>query len=314
MLWLRRLGNSPLAYTQSVETDDSGRFNFKGPLSGMFSVTLGVDYKTCTYRPIGPVKVPADLPITIELCDGAAVSGRVIRDGKPVDDVVVRVRQAEQNPYSIALGAETRTDDQGRFRILHLGEQTDYYAFTPLDSLSLAATMAPRRLQTGGDATTLDLGEIEVGKGCTLAGRVILSDRQSLAPTTEINAQCLVSGTAMSRKLDSQGHFTFEGLPEGPMAIYFSDDGPPMPPGKGPLAGYHLSAKNKAIDARTNSELLGTIGGDVTDLTILVEPGEKALVEPGGMPTDFARLLAARRDEAKTRPLVGVALQSDVPH
>ena len=84
--------------------------------------------------------------------------------------------------------------------------------------------MLPRRLRTGADATTLDLGEIELGKGHTLAGRVILSDCKSLSPTTEVSVQCLVSGTAMRGKPDATGRFRFHGLPAGPMAVYFSSN------------------------------------------------------------------------------------------
>lgn len=50
--------------------------------------------------------------------------------------------------------------------------------------------------------------------------------------------------------------------------------------------------------------------GDITNLTILLEPGEKPARESQKAATNFARLRPARRDEARQRPLVGVLPES----
>jgi len=306
MLWLHRDGAPPYSYTQTVETDQAGRFGFKGPLSGPVRIVLGLGKQPCIYRPIGPITVPSSQPLTIDLLEGAAVSGRVIRHGKPVANIVLRLRQIDSDQFSVSRGAETKTDDQGQFRFVHLGENTDYHAFTPLDSLSDNATMFPRRLQTGADATTLDLGDIEVGKGHTLAGRVILSDGKALDPTTEIDVQCLVSGTALRRKPDSNGHFRFEGLPEGPMAVYFSSDSRMISPRTGPVPGYQLSPKNKSVDTCAAFRLIGQIKRDITDLTILLEPGENPRSETDATDADLAEPKRTLLDQARSRPLMGV--------
>lgn len=216
---LRRGSNLRLPYTQSVVTDESARFSFKGHFSGTVRITVGVNNESCVYRPIGPIAVPRSAPLAIDLVEGAAVSGRLIRDGKPVANVQLRLRQVEFDVDSVRREAQTKSDDQGRFRFVHLGDDSDYYAFTLLDSLSQGATMVPRRLRTGVDATTLDLGDIEVGQGRTLAGRVILPDGKALDRTIVIGVQCLVSRTAMRQRPDSRGHFRFEGLPDGPIAV-----------------------------------------------------------------------------------------------
>ncbi len=306
MLWLHRDGPPPFSYTQNVETDQAGRFSFKGPLPWPVRVVLVLGNQPCIYRPIGPITLPSSQPLTIELVEGAAVSGRVVRHSKPVGNLVLRLRQVERDEFSIRPGAETKTDDQGRFRFVHLGEHTDFYAFTPLDSLSGNTIRLPRRLQTGADATAVDLGDIEVGKGHTLAGRVILSDGKALGPTTEISVQCLVSGTALRRKPASNGHFRFEGLPEGPMAVYFSSDSPRMSSATSPVPGYHLSPKNKSIDTCAGSQLLGRIERDVTDLTILLEPGEKPAPETDAKPADLVQSERARMEQARSHPLAGV--------
>jgi hypothetical protein len=90
------------------------------------------------------------------------------------------------------------------------------------------------------------------------------------------------------------------------VAVYLETFSSTSSPPKDPLAAYQLSAKNRAIDARTGSELLGTLDRDITDLTILIEPAERPHPGTKAAPTDFFRLLPLRHDEATTRPVAGV--------
>ena len=110
------------SYTQQIETDQVGQFSFKGPLSGPVRIALSLYNKNCVYRPISAITVPSNEPLVIELVEGAAVSGRVVRNSKPLANVVLRLRQVERDEFSIRPGAEAKTDEQGRFRFEHLTE------------------------------------------------------------------------------------------------------------------------------------------------------------------------------------------------
>jgi hypothetical protein len=169
--------------------------------------------------------------------------------------------------------------------------------------------MSPLRLQTGPDATTLELGEIKVGKGRMLAGRVILSDGKTLGPTAEMVVQCLVSRTALRRQLDPAGRFRFDGLPDGPVAVFFDSPAPPDQQASSPLAGYHLSLQNSSIDAESHAELLGMIDRDITDLKLLLDLGEKPAFEPATGAVDMDSAHQRRLDQARRRSLDGVPVK-----
>ena len=70
-------------------------------------------------------------------------------------------------------------------------------------------------------------------------------------------------------KLDQSGKFEFKALPAGPISIAV-DPWQRVPP------GYRVSAKNKCRNPIIGECLEGQLERDITDLTILLEPGEEA--------------------------------------
>jgi hypothetical protein len=99
--------------------------------------------------------------------------------------------------------------------------------------------------------------------------------------------------------MDAGGRFAFQGLPGGDVSVKLSI------PDAAPQAGYRLSAKNKCLDPITLNHLEGSLERDVTDLTILLEPG--APIEPSP-PYDHIDLttLADYYDAARG-PITGVS-------
>ena len=78
------------------------------------------------------------------------------------------------------------------------------------------------------------------------------------------------------------------------------------------LPGYRLSASNKCLDPTFPDRLQGMIKDDITNLTILLDPGdapEAASIIPYGI--DPARV--ADFEEAKAGPITGVAGTLRVP-
>ena len=96
--------------------------------------------------------------------------------------------------------------------------------------------------------------------------------------------------------LDESGRFEFKALPVGPISIA-------VHPWKAVAPGYHVSAKNKCRNPLSRAYLEGQLERDITDLTILLEPGhEKGHV--GFDQVDPAVL--ADFNDAKAGPIMGV--------
>jgi RNA polymerase sigma factor (sigma-70 family) len=244
---------------------------------------------------------------------GALVSGRVVRDGKPLPDVTMVVQHAATilvRPPDAKLirpleDLTSTTDERGYFRIRNVSSNLQCSIYAKPRSLPDHQTVVPRRLQSGNDGATHDLGDFDVLPGRTLGGRVIFADGKALpdgarlvvTPENSCDVTC---------DLDQTGGFAVKGLPAGPLYVFLKGQGGGTSTS---LPGYHLSAKNKCLDPTFPDRLQGMINHDITDLTILVEPGEApeaASLIPFGV--DPARV--ADFEEAKAGPITGLPPQS----
>ena len=242
---------------------------------------------------------------------GAVVTGRVVRDGKPVSGVTmvvqhpatIVVREGGSTPVRPLQNRETKTDDRGQFRIPFVSSELECSIFAQPDSLADHQTVIPRSFQSGRDGGNIDLGEVEVRPGRKLAGRVILADGK--APP--LKAKLVVwpeHGGELTGDLDATGRFEVNGVPDGRLVVYLTQK-----IGIGivsALPGYRLSARNKCLDPTFPDRLQGMIKADITNLTIGLDSGdapEAASIIPFGI--DPARV--ADFEEAKTGPITGIS-------
>ncbi len=160
-------------------------------------------------------------------------------------------------------------------------------------SLANHQTVIPRTFNAGIDGATVDLGDFEVQPGRTLAGRVIVSDGKALPRDAKVvvwpdNAGILTSG------LDEAGRFEVKGIPEGGITVLVNF-----------ITGYRLSPRNRCLNPARPQLLEGRVDRDITDLTILIEPGltpEHISVNPH----ELDPALVADFNDAKTGPITGV--------
>ncbi len=104
----------------------------------------------------------------------------------------------------------------------------------------------------------------------------------------------------LSSSLNEDGRFEVTGLPDGSVSVFIMqmDD---MGVQSTTLPGYRLSRKNKCLDPNFPDRLRGMVDRDITDLTILLEPGET----PKRVP-EVAPALPADFNFAKAGPITGV--------
>ncbi|HEY2156025.1 MAG TPA: hypothetical protein VGH33_10380, partial [Isosphaeraceae bacterium] len=230
----------------------------------------------------------------LQLGTGVTVTGRLIRDGKPAANVPVGLGQVVGFMDHYLGHLESRTDAEGRFRFEHAYTEDEFTAYAKVGGLPGGGSVVPRKFKTAGDGTSIDLGDMEVRAGRTLAGRIAFADGRAIPPKTKVLGYAAGAGGIIWADVDDRGRFEIRGLPEGEvgLGVKFPDIQ------TWNLPGYRLSAKNRCMDPLNRFRLMGQLRDDITDLVILFEPGDDPpLSHAPGPLADF--------NEAKAGPITG---------
>jgi RNA polymerase sigma factor (sigma-70 family) len=282
---------------KGITTDPEGTFEFTAEriLIDHFALRVeaaGLASKMFTLQPTGEVPTPLKMGV------GALVTGRVLRDGKPVADVSMGLQQMNRDMDDYLGELKAKTDEQGRFHFDHAFADQEMSAYAVTGSLNDHGAIKPRNFRTVADGSTVDLGDFEVKPGRTLAGRVVFSDGKPVPARTTVQAWSENTSGWARATVDAQGRFEIIGLPDSEVgvSVRFPDIQTWLPP------GYRLSARNKCLDP-LNPSLIGKLDRDVHDLIILFEPGEeRSLNLDPGLLEDFK--------EAKSGTITGAPAES----
>jgi hypothetical protein len=277
-------------------SDFGMKLNAPGFVSRVFNFSYSSDGKPQdnTGISIGPSGV---IPGPLIMGPGVTVTGRVIDKGVPAAGVLIRFAYQAELDKTEPREFKTITDNQGRFRIAHAWTQTEFSAYAEVGSLKDHGTIIPRRFRSGEDGSTTDLGDLESRPGLTLAGKVVLPDGSTPPQDSLVEVSPEYAGS-WSVKPDGQGRFEVKGLPEGPVTVRLRS-----PTDEAPTLSYHLSPKNKCLNPTLPDLLSGHLNQDITDLTILVEPGMRRI---SGIPLDVGPAVLADFYDAESGPITGV--------
>src|SRR6202012_701344 len=113
------------------------------------------------------------------------VTGRVLRDGRPVAGVSMGLLQRDRGIEKDLGELRNRTDDRGRFGFSGGFADQELSAGAITGSLENHGAITPRALRTGTDGTAIDLGDLEIKRGRKLAGRVVTADGKAIPPRTQ---------------------------------------------------------------------------------------------------------------------------------
>jgi thiol-disulfide isomerase/thioredoxin len=267
---------------KSVTTGPNGEFSFTAEnVSLAFSVKVeapGLAPRMFKIEPTG------EIPQPLQLGQGVVVTGRVLDKGSPVKGVTVGLVQTQRYMDRFLDVLRATTDEQGRFRIAHAFADEEFWAFATVASLQGRGAIPSRKVRTGADGTALDLGDFEVRPGRKLAGRVVFTDGKAVPRSAVLLVGREDAWDTVRAKFDEQGRFEVRGLPEGllTVCVLFPDHRRYTPP------GYRVSDKNKCRSPLSPYMIAGQLDRDVTDLTLLFEPGEEppSSLDPGQL-ADF---------------------------
>jgi len=228
---------------------------------------------------------PGDAVHELRLGRGVGVTGRVLRDGKPLPGVVVGMVQSSRIAWTFLGSEEIATDGSGRFLFSNVAPDENYRVYGIMNSLKTSGSVRIVQVQAGGDGTTADVGDLAVGPGHRLSGRIVLSDGKPIPAHTRVSVSRNWAWDRQMTEVDGEGRFTFEGLPSEIYSVY------------SPVQGYRLSPKNECASPYNPGSLEGRVDRDVSDLTVLYEPGERLDPEFGAA--------AVNRFDARKLGLIG---------
>jgi hypothetical protein len=241
---------------------------------GEFLITATQEFEALSVRVEAPGLATQNLVLEmgetvheIELGEGATVSGRAMKDGKPLAGIKVGLVQEDRGAGSFTGVHTIGTDEEGKFKFLNVAPEGKWVVYGTMSSMGDKGAIQSVPVQVDGEGTTADAGDITVGRSRKVSGRVVLSDDKPVPAKTRVMLSRGEAWDSQSVMLDEKGQFAFEGVPEEGVDLSVR------------LPGYRLSRKNRSMDVLNGFSLHGRVDGDVEGLTILMEPGEVERVD-----------------------------------
>jgi hypothetical protein len=200
---------------------------------------------------------------TIRLVVGATLTGRVLKDGRPMADIDVGVSGANRNSEVYAGRYEAKTDAEGRFRFEHLPPETEWYFYGLMRSLRRDGSLPPKKVTSAADGQSTDLGDLAVQPSVTLAGQVKTKNGEPIPSNLRITVSYDSAGDSQSARVDRTGAFELTGLHPGQMDVYLNASSGTM--------NWFPSAENQSLDEWNSRSLTGILNADKRDMLLVIE-------------------------------------------
>jgi len=223
------------------------------------------------------------------LSQGTSITGRLMKDGKPVLDAGIGIYGVKGGDFLD--GFSVVTDGNGRFIFSGLPANEEFYLFSIIRSLRELGALPRRHVRTGDEGTRIDLGDLNLARGYTISGRVQMTDGEPTAvgaftlARTELTPNPGHAPTAreesnrsfygLEHSFDSwradplkDGRFEFTGVPGETVSIFLM------------LKPFDtLSPRNISSDGK-GFRMLGIVVSNKTDLVIEIEPHRGQVFPP----------------------------------
>ncbi len=231
----------------------------------------------------------------LRLGPGRAIKGRIVHDGQPVNGAVVGAAQVSRSAESFVGERTTESDADGRFLLLNLPPDETLVVYGKVESLAKRGALAEREAPGAAEGRVLDLGEIALEPGVSLAGQVVLADGKPVPLHTRIAVGRQRAWDTAERELAPDGSFEFGRLPRETVTVSVR------------LRGYELAPENGSLlpdpwDRRES--LAGRLEQD-TRLRILLTPAVSRTPPPPPRSGQEWQAMNARQDAVRSRPLQG---------
>jgi hypothetical protein len=251
-------GSDPFAFT-----GDDGRFEIAAG-SPVHGAMLVVEGPVLAPRNIDLVRSgrPLEEQPDITLYNGVSVNGRLVgADGEPLAGVTLNLQSIERRWDRFYGPVTYGTDERGRFSFQNVPASTPVEIIGGMVELRGHGVPEVRRVTTGDNDTTIDVGDIHLEPGYTIRGRVVVSDGKPL-PEDGRKVEFGARGDLQRADIADDGTFVLENVPADEVSMSVQ------------MPGYHISRWNPNRD-QNNSGLQGAVRGDIDDYVVLLEPGRE---------------------------------------
>jgi hypothetical protein len=198
----------------------------------------------------------------LAVAEGASLTGRLLHNGKPLNDVSVGVVGADRSADKFVGSSEVATSADGKFLFVNLPPNRDYDLYALMSSLKGLGALPGRKIHVKGDGSLASAGDLSLVPGRRLAGEVRLSDGNPIPAHTRLALEPGGTWDVHAFELPANGKFDVPNVPAGELTAWVS------------LNGYRHSPQNFSLD-HYNPHLVGRLDTDKTNLTILLEPGDR---------------------------------------
>ena len=243
-------------------TDEKGEFVVNGQTA---FAAIGVDVEARGFaKGIFQSLASGGTVHELKLTQGASLKGRVTIGGQPLAGVEIGVSGKERSSEIYAGNFSVATDKDGHFLFVNLPPNISYQLYGHMKSLSAHGVIAARTVRAGKDGETLDVGDLTVRPGFTVAGEIRLKDGAPIPDKTRILLSRENAWDSQQVMAETNGQFRFEGVPAELVMLSTR------------IKGYKVSPRNGSVDPINPYMLVGRIQTNKLDLVVEFVPGEKA--------------------------------------
>jgi hypothetical protein len=214
------------------------------------------------YAPQAAQLITGAEPPPIRLARGCTVTGRLLKDGKPLAGVAICIAQNDRSEGRSVGIFRVGTDDNGRFTFHHLPGTDRFDLWASMGSLGSRGATASARVDTPsgfGGTDRVDAGDLKVVPALTIRGRVRLPDGAKLPKSGVAMLQVLYSCNSVSVPLDVEGNFEIRGIPRGLVDLRLQ------------IGGFSISPDNASY---SQLALTGLVETDI-DLIVKLKDGDE---------------------------------------
>jgi hypothetical protein len=215
----------------------------------------------------------------IMLETGVSVRGTVVRDGRPVSNHVVCVSFGERmtrDPFPRSVRADQgvlfqlrgmneqriATDGDGRFEFRNMIPKTGWYIHSDGSNDLTHGAFATEEFFTDESASDCDLGEFDLLPARRVAGRVMVSNDQSLPGDFQFFAALDFGRAYWMAMIAADGTFEFNMLPQDQLEIKISQ------------REWTFTPQRQQLHRASKDSLMLRIDRDIEDLILVVSPPE----------------------------------------
>ncbi len=201
----------------------------------------------------------------LTVTDGATMSGRLVKNGKPVAGAEIGLI-----PRKRGMGSELElfgdpydemrigTKPDGTFVFTNVPTPVEWYAYAKMESISGRGATVPIECATKKDGEDVNIGDILIKPGYRLRGTVVLSDGKPIGEGMRVTISADKASDSQTIFLPSDGSFEFNGLAPGKYQVFAS------------VRGY----RTPQWDYRMKTDPPGTVQveHDINDFILKLEP------------------------------------------